>query len=273
MSHPLYALLGGLLVLPLLAGIAVANDEDAKLAAFFRRYLDHEMKHRPSEATRLGDHRYDHLLDDLSPKARAETVARQRRAATDLQKEIDHAKLSHGGQIDFEILAHELKKSLWLADNTRPFEQDPRVYNEVISDSVFILLTQSTVAKERALQSAIARIGQIPRVLAAAKENLKDPPKTCAEVAVRQNRGAIAFYESGIFEVTGENPQGSELQAVCRKILPSLKEYQEFLEKELLPKANGEWRLGKEKFDQKLVLELDAGITAEQVIKDAEAEA
>ena len=123
------------------------------------------------------------------------------------------------------------------------------------------------------MQSAIARIGQIPRVLAAAKESLKDPPKTYAEVAIRQNRGAIAFYETGIFEIAGQSPQGSELQAVCRKILPSLNAYQEFLEKELLPRATGDWRLGSEKFRQKLILELDAGTTADQVLKDAESEA
>src|SRR5438094_7708270 len=104
-------LIGGLMFALLTTGPAIA-DEDAKLAAFFRRYLDGEMKHRPSEATRLGDHRYDHLLDDLSPKARAEALARLRKVTVDLPREIDYAKLSRGGQIDFEILAHELKKSL-----------------------------------------------------------------------------------------------------------------------------------------------------------------
>ena len=34
--------------------------------------------------------------------------------------------------------------SLWLQENTRPFEQDPRVYNEYISDSIYLLFTQST---------------------------------------------------------------------------------------------------------------------------------
>src|SRR5262245_17726558 len=206
MSHTVRALLGSIMLIPVLSATAAGNDEDEKLAAFFTRHIDEQMKHRPSEATRLGDHRFDDRLDDLSPAARAANDARLRAAAAALPKEIDYAKLSRAGQIDFEILAHEFKKSIWLTENTRPYEQDPRVYNEVISDSVFILLTQSTVPKERALQSAIARIAQIPKVLAAAKESLKDPAKTYAEVAVRQNRGAIAFYESGIFAITGENP-------------------------------------------------------------------
>ena len=44
------------------------------------------------------------------------------------------------------------------------------------------------------------------------------------------------------------------------------------MEKELLPKATGEWRLGKKKFSRKLELVLDAGLTADQVLADADAE-
>jgi uncharacterized protein (DUF885 family) len=253
--------------------IIAANEEDAKLEMFFRKYLDEEMRHAPSYATRLGDHRYDHLLDDLSAKARNATIERTKKALTDLTGEIQYSKLSRAGQIDFEILAHELKKSLWLFENTRPHEQDPRVYNEAISDSVYTLLTQSTLSKERSIQNAISRIRFIPNVVDAARENLKDPPEVYAKVAIAQNKGAIAFYEKGIFDITGENPQGSELQAACRKVLPALRQYQEFLEKDLMPRAKGDWRLGKEKFAQKLEYELDAGLSAEQVLTDAESEA
>ena len=257
----------------LIAGAASASDEDAKLAAFFKSYLDETMKHSPSTATRYGDHRFDALLDDLSPEARRAAVERLRKAKADLPKEVEYTKLSRAGQIDYEILAHDLKRSLWLEENTRPYEQDPRTYIECMSDSVFLMLTQSTAAKERTLQNAIARIGFIPRVVAAAKVSLKDPPKAWLETGIRQNLGAIHFFEKGIFEVTGESPQGSELQAACRKILPALHVFQLFMEEQLTKQATGDWRLGKQKFAQKLELELDAGMTAEEVVKDAEAEA
>jgi uncharacterized protein (DUF885 family) len=51
-----------------------------------------------------------------------------------------------------------------------------------------------------------------------------------------------------------------------------LKDYQRFLEHELLPRAHGPWRIGKENFARKLELELDAGLTAAEVLADAEAE-
>src|SRR5438445_820051 len=137
---------------PLAESGGVPPTEDARLERAFKDYLDTELKHRPLEATRLGDHRFDDLLDDVSPKARA------------------------------------------------------------------------------------------------AKESLKNPPKVLAETAIRQNRGAIAFYESGIYQLTGETPQLSDLRSACKKVVPLLRDYQKFLEDDLLPRANGEWRIGKEKF-------------------------
>jgi len=63
------------------------------------------------------------------------------------------------------------------------------------------------------------------------------------------------------------------LQPAAKRILPALRDYVKFLEDDVLPRAMGDWRLGKQKFAQKMELELDAGVTAEEVLKEAEAEA
>jgi uncharacterized protein (DUF885 family) len=249
-----------------------ADDEDAKLTAFFKAYLEEDFRQRPLTATQLGDHRFDALLDDLSPKARASWTERRRKALAELPDRVDVKKLSRSAQIDFEILQHHLRRDLWLAENTKPFEEDARAYNEYISDSVYLLLAQSTQPKAINLRNAAARMTHIPKVISAARESLRKPPRVVVETAIRQNRGAIAFYESGIFEIAGETPQVSELAAPARQIVPALKEYLKFLEEELLPRSNGDWRLGKEKFAKKLELELDAGIGAEQVLREAESE-
>jgi uncharacterized protein (DUF885 family) len=51
-----------------------------------------------------------------------------------------------------------------------------------------------------------------------------------------------------------------------------LKEYQEWQEKDLLPRANGDWKLGADKFARKLELDLDAAVTADQLMADAQGE-
>lgn len=249
------------------------NAEDARLAKLFQSYLDEEFRVHPLFATQQGNHEYDDRLDDLSPEARKKDAERAKTLLARLAKEIDTKKLSRDGQIDFEIWTHSLSYGLWSVENDNRYEYDPRVYGEYISDSVFLLLTQSTLPRERNVENAAKRITYIPKIVEAAKASLKNPPKILTEVTIKRNLGAIAFYEKDIYEFAKETPGTEPLATPCKAAVNALKDYQTWLEKELLPKSTGEWRLGKEKFAKKLELELDAGLTADDVLKIAEAEA
>src|SRR5262245_46296850 len=207
------------------ADVTAQTAEDRKLADAFRNFLDEEFKHRPLDATRAGDHRFDHLLDDVSPQARQQTRTRLQTVQDRLAKQFDTAALSRDGQIDLEIWRQYLERELWLMDNTRPFEDDPRVYNDYITEGVYLLLTQSTEPKAVNLRNAAARIAQVPAIVEAARNSLKNPPKVVVETAIRQNKGNIAFYETGIYTLAGETPQLSELRQPAQKILPVLRDY------------------------------------------------
>src|SRR5438067_1119588 len=95
-------------------GVAAAagQESDAKLDRFFKRYLEESFQLRPMQATQLGNHRFDNLLDDLSPSARKGWIEHARKTLRELPKAVDYPKLSRPGQIDYEILEHELSKSI-----------------------------------------------------------------------------------------------------------------------------------------------------------------
>lgn len=250
-----------------------ATAEDTRLANYFQSYLDQEFQRHPVYATQQGNHEHDDRMDDLAPEARAKDVETARKTLADVRKEIDPKKLSRNGQIDFEIFTHTLDYGLWSAANDNRFEYDPRVYGEYLSDSVFLLLTQSTLPRERNVQNAAKRIAAVPKVVAAAKAGLKNPPRILTEVTIRRNQGAIAFYEKDIWEFAKETPGSEPLATPCRAAVAALKDYQAWLETDLLPRSTGEWRLGAEKFAKKLALELDAGLSAAEVLALAEGEA
>jgi uncharacterized protein (DUF885 family) len=251
---------------------ASAQEADTRLDTFFKHYLDEYFRQRPLEATRLGDHRFDAMLDDVSRAARDGWLALTRRTLKELPKQVAYAKLSRAGQIDFEIFRHDLETRIWLAENTRPFEEDPRTYGDYINDSVYVLLTQSTLPKETNISNGLARMAQIPRVIDVAKETLTHPPRPILETAIRQNHGAISFYEQELFQFAGETPQRDRLKAAAAPIVAALKDYQKFLEGDLMSRATGDWRLGEKRFNRKLELVLDAGMSAKQVLADAESE-
>ena len=258
----------------LLAGLGPARAQEAeiRLNALFKDYLDEHFRQQPLEATQLGEHRFDHLLDDVTPRAREGWLAHTRQTLQELPKKVDYAKLSRAGQIDFDIFKQELTRTIWLAENTRPFEEDPRTYNGYINDSVYLLLVQSTLPKETNVANCIARMAQIPKIIAVAQDSLRRPPRPILETAIRQNRGAISFYDKGILELAGETRQRDALKAAAAPVAALLKDYQKFLEGDLMARATGDWRLGRKKFARKLELVLDAGLTAGEVLADAEAE-
>ncbi len=251
---------------------STAKDADTQLAQFFRAYLDEAFAMRPLEATMLGDHRFDHLLDDISPEARKRWLTHYQQTLEALNKKFASADLSKDGKIDYQIFRDDLVRNIWLTENTRPFEEDPRTYGSYINDSVYSLLVQSTLPKEKNVANAIQRIREIPRIVAVAKQTIDNPPKPILDTAILQNRGAISFYQKDIFDLVGPVPQLEELKKECAQAARSLEDYHKFLETEVAPKAKGQWRLGKEKFSRKLELVLDAGWDADRVLAEAESE-
>ena len=217
--------------------VAPAVAADSPLETFFRHYLDERFALHPIEATQLGDHRFDDKLDDLSPAALDKSLAHLIQSRTKLRREINRTKLSADERINFDILDHELESSIWLREHTQPFATNPRAYSEYISDSVFLILTQSRLPKETNVANAIARMKQIPSVVAAAKTNLKHPPRAVLATAIKQNKGSIGFYESDIFEFVGASPQLPALKAEAARVGPVLKDYQRWLEQDLMPRA------------------------------------
>lgn len=257
---------------------ALAVADDKTLADLFRQYLDSEFKRHPAFASASGNHEYDDRLDDLSATARATDREEAKKWKATLDK-FDTSKLTDAGNLDLRIWKHAINSQLELWElGLDPFENDPRVFGTYLSDSVFGLLTQSTLPRERNVENAAKRIEYIPKVIAAAMDKndkalFSKAPKILTEIAIKRNQGAIAFYEKEIFELAKENPASSPLKEPAKKAVTALKEYQTFLEKDVLPRSNGDWRIGKEAFAKKLTLDLDAGYTADEVIKMAESEA
>ncbi|MFM7057685.1 MAG: DUF885 domain-containing protein [Planctomycetota bacterium] len=256
----------------LFPAVAPAQTADEQLEKFFTAHLEVCFRQRPLDATLLGDHRFDDQLDDISANARTEWLNHYKVQLQRLETEIPRDQLSRNAQIDFEILRDDLRRNIWLMENTRPFEEDPRTYGAWISDSVYSLLVQSTLPRDVNIRNAIARMQQIPRIVRTAWQTLRESPPSILETAILQNRGAIGFYEQGIYELIQGADQTDAVRTAAGPVLEVLREHQAWLEDSRRLRAGGEWRLGRELFAQKLEHTLNAGVTADEVLADAERE-
>lgn len=264
-----WIVLGALAVAPAQA----QEHADAALESLFQDYLDAWFADEPLMATRLGDHRFDGRLEDLSAESRAGWIERDRRFLAELPERVDYDALSRDGQIDFEIFRHHLEYTLWLSEHFKPFEDDPRTYVGYTTEGVYLLLTQSTLPEAENLANAIKRIKAVPRIVETAKATLSEAPRVKVETAFLQTRGAIAFYTDDVFLFANRPRDEGELAEVAAEAAEALQDYLDFLTDELLPKAGDDWRIGPDLFAEKVARELNSGLTAAEVLAEATAEA
>src|SRR5689334_22693385 len=107
------AIIAGLNLWMAVAPALAQPADDGQLNAFFKNYLEAYFRQQPLAATELGDHRFDQLLDDISPAARAGWLTLAEKTLAELPQQVDYRKLSRDGQIDFEIFRHELQMQIW----------------------------------------------------------------------------------------------------------------------------------------------------------------
>ena len=258
-----------------LGGYAMLNvqqDEDKKLAKFFDAMLEDEFKLRPMIATQLGDHRFDDRLENPSPENRELWKQFYKSSLENLRSQIKQEFLSASGKVDFKVLESNLERTLWLQEFNKTYENDPRAYNELIADSLYLPLSQSTIPEEKVVEALILRVALVPKVLKSAIESIKNPPKVILNTAIKQNLGSIRFYKKGIGEFVKSPELKTRLLDATSKIVLNLESYQDFLEELAKKSVESDWRIGKEQFKLKLVHELQTGVDADNLLRLAELE-
>ncbi len=200
-------------------------------------------------------------------------LERDRKALADLQR-IAYDRLSRDAQIDYEIFRDDLKRSIWLRETFHPFEDDPRVYGEYLTESIYLLLTQSSLPRETNVQNAWKRLDHIPRVVDVVRRTITKPARVKVETAIRQTEGAIDFYSDQIFTLAGVSKNEGPLAEKCQSLVAVLKSYLAFLKDDVLPRSEADnWRIGPDLFAQKIDIELDAGLNADEILAEARSEA
>ncbi len=262
-------LLSFLGLLPLSALATPADDEFETTA---KAYIEQTLQHNPEWATALGDHRFDDKLTDYSPDA----FAKERAAARDFQTKlakIDRAKLTGPNKVDAQILKDAIDYELFQLNELKEWESNPLVYNESLANSLYLLVARDFAPAKERIESLRARMEAIPAVIVQAKANLKRPPEIDTQVAIDQTQGAISLIKEGLAPLLDQAPEmKKELAPLQEKTAAALADYKTWLQKDLLPRSTGNFRLGAEKFRKKLHFALASDMPMEEVMARAQAD-
>jgi len=220
-----------------------------------RYFAEVYFKYRPSDGTQAGFHQYDRLLEDYSKAAVEERIGALRKAEKTFAA-INPQNATE--QADRDLVLNDTRASLLELEQVRGWEKNPDRYSSGVSGSVFTLISRSFASPEERMRSVIARERQMPAVFEAARANLKDVPKIYTEIAIEQMPGIVSFFQNDVplaFSKVTDQALLAEFKSMNQLVIDSLKQYESYLKTELLPKSNGDFRIGAEAFRKKLALE------------------
>ena len=229
----------------------------------------------PVNATTIGDHSADDELDHVDAAARSEslTLLREYQAAIIA---LNRDELSRANQVDAELLLHEIESTIWSSETLQEWAWNPLYYVRISGGAIYGLLARDFAPIDQRLVSATSRLEQVPRFLEQARASIEPSrvPKIHAETAIAQNPGLNSIIDSMIVPqmdvLTSE--QQSRLHAAIETAKNAVADHQTWLEEELLPRANGDFRIGEALYDTKLAFALNSPLSRKEITARAEQE-
>jgi uncharacterized protein (DUF885 family) len=257
---------------PAMTGTAKA---DVKFADLSKRALEGFMQLSPISATQIGDHRYDDRIDDLSAEGRKKTLAFNQAMLAELDT-LDVHGLSRENQVDAAILRNQLQSGIWDEQTLQSWAWDPQVYSGLAGGALYSLMAREFAPLPQRLQSAIARMEKIPALYAQERANLDlaRVPLIHAQTVSRQNKGVLGLVDQFItpHAKTLSEADQQRLAAATAALKKAVDEQQAWIDGTLVPGAKGGFRIGAEKYDQKLKFSLVSALSRQEIRERAEAE-
>jgi len=261
---------GVLLSLSIFNTLATPEDDVFKKTA--HDYIEQYLQANPEDATELGDHRFDGQLTDYSAEARAKELATQKEFREKLNA-LDGSRLTGANNVDFRILKENIDYKIFQAEELKEAEWNPLVYMQSLANSLYLLVARDFAPPEKRIPSLRQRMEAIPLVIAQAKANLQHPPRVHTETAIEQTQGAINLVREGLALLLDRAPQmKTELAPLQERTAAALEDYKKWLHNDLLPRSDGNFRLGAEKFRKKLRFALASDLSMEEIMKRAQAD-
>jgi uncharacterized protein (DUF885 family) len=237
---------------PLEPNLTSGNNTEKRFSVLVSDYTKSYYAFEPAWATTMGLHFYDMNLGDRSRPAIDREVTRTRQTIT-VMKTIDVEQLSDSARIDYDLFQSQVEGHLFDLTEIRRWENDPNYYN--YAEAIFPLVARNFDSQERRLLMVYERLKQVPQLLASGKQNVKNPPRMFAELAIEDFEGSIEFLEKevpGAFSSVKDPDLLRGYQVAKAAAVAATRDYIEWVRKDLVPSAKGSYVLGPERYRKKL---------------------
>jgi uncharacterized protein (DUF885 family) len=234
------------------------------------RFFDEaDFQFNPSAGTSAGFHQYDRKLEDFSVDAiRREVVALHRYEAE--VRDFPADRLTVEQRADREIVLGTIRSTLLDLETIRTWQMNPDHYSSTASNAIFVIMSRKFAPDAERLNSVIARERQMPKMFEAARLNLKNPPRIYTEIAIEQLPGIISFFENDVplaFKGVNDTALLAQFREANTAVMRTLQRYNAFLKTDLLPRSNGDFRIGADSYRKKLLYDEMVDIPLDKLLQ------
>ena len=238
------------------------------LPHFIEDLLGYLRETHPTYATLDGVHTHDDLLEDFSVHA-IESEAHALAGYLRRLDEIDSAGLTSVERLEHRMLNAHIRGRMFELEEVRTWEKNPQFYADTLASSLAgqALFTHAP-APERA-RRVLSKLRQTQRLIQAARDNVKEPPGIFVKVGIETMRGALRFIDEELpraFSSVDDLHLLGDLADAQSEASQAIGSYIEHLETDVAPRARASFRLGREKFEQKLKLEEGLPIPVDRLL-------
>jgi uncharacterized protein (DUF885 family) len=231
------------------------------LPHFVDEYLSYLYEINPTTATFDGVHVHDDLLEDFGRPAIDAEIRTLGGFARRLAA-IDPARLTDVERLERPALDANIRARIFELEDVRTWERSPQLFADTLATSLAgQALFDYAPLPERA-RRVHSKLRQVPRLVQSARDNIKDPPGIFVKVGLESLRGTLRFIQDDLpraFSNLDDMHLLGDLADASTEATTSIAAYVEYLENDLAPRSKGSFRLGRERFEQKL--RLDEGLT------------
>jgi uncharacterized protein (DUF885 family) len=222
----------------------------------------------PTHATFDGVHTHDDLLEDLSAHA-VEAEAHALSGYLRRLDEINPAGLTEVERLEHRMLISHLRGRMFELEEVRTWERNPQLYADVLASSLATQALFTHASADERARRVLSKLRQVPRLVQAARDNIKDPPGIFVKVGIETWRGALTFVDQELpraFSSVDDLHLLGDLADAQTEASQALGSYIEYLETSVAPRARASFRLGRDKFEQKLRFEEGLSVSVDKLL-------
>jgi uncharacterized protein (DUF885 family) len=250
----------------------------------FATFFDEYVALHPVAATSIGDHRYDDRWPDVTEAGRQARLALIDRWLAEFQEL--GADLTQDEAVDRDLLVMELEAERFAETELRDETWDALTWIYLLGEGIFTLIAREFAPLADRLASVAGRLERLPAVIDGAKAALQGPGdgrpvgRFQTEKALEQLPGIVELVGEALGEAERGAPDDAEvaairprLEAAATAAKDALTDFESYLRDDVLPRSEGEGRLGADLFGRKMrhTMRSDT-LTLERILSAAERE-